>query len=76
MSVQDLLRAYRAYNEVVRQVAEETGALLIADENSIPGNTAHFADSVHLTDQGSRAQAQRVAHGLINSPILQRILSQ
>jgi len=76
MSVQDLLRAYRAYNEVVRQVAEETGALLITEENSIPGDTVHFVDSIHFTDEGSRAQAQRVANGLINSPLLQGILSQ
>ena len=75
MSIDGLIEAYAEYNKVVRQVAEETGAVLIADENAIPGDAEHFADSVHFTDKGSHLMAARVARGLIQSPALQDIVS-
>ena len=67
MSPKGLIEAYRSYNHVVGHVAAETGALLVAGENSIPGDREHFVDSVHFTDKGSRAMADRVAHALIES---------
>lgn len=67
MSIDDLLVAFGAYNDVIREVAEETGAMLIDRELSIPGDPANFVDSVHFTDVGSRAMAARVADGLLTS---------
>jgi lysophospholipase L1-like esterase len=75
MTTADLIQAYDTYNEVVRQVAQETGALLIADENSIPGDADNFADSVHFTDKGSYVMSQRVAHALLESNHLEEIFS-
>jgi len=73
MSIEGLLEAYASYNEVVRQVAEETGAFLIADENVIPADAVHFADSVHFTDKGSHAMAERVVQGLLKSAVMREI---
>jgi lysophospholipase L1-like esterase len=60
-----LIEAYARYNRVVREVAADTGAILIAGEDSIPDDAAHFADSVHFTDAGSQAMADRVSRALI-----------
>jgi len=64
MTPRGLLAAYARYNEVIRAVARETGALLIEGEQGIPGDAAHFTDSVHFTDVGSRAMASRVSDSL------------
>ena len=68
MSLEGLLNAYQRYNDVIRSVASQTGALLIDGENDIPGDAAHFVDSVHFSDQGSAAMARRVAKALANDP--------
>jgi hypothetical protein len=75
MSINGLLEGYASYNEVVRQVAQESGALLVSDENSIPGDGRHFADSVHFSDEGSLAMAQRVARGLVESSAVRKLVA-
>jgi lysophospholipase L1-like esterase len=62
-----LINGIDRYNEIVRAVADETGALLIGHENDIPGDPVHFVDAWHLTDAGSRAMAQRVSRFLESS---------
>jgi lysophospholipase L1-like esterase len=62
-----LIASYERYNEIIRQVARESGAVLIDGENSIPGDSRHFVDSVHFTDLGSAAMAERVTAALIPS---------
>jgi len=69
-----IISAYERYNEIVREVANETGALLIEGENEIPGDAVHFNDSVHFTDAGSEAMAQRISRALITSPRMQEFL--
>ena len=73
MSIHGLIQGYAEYNDVVREVASETGVVLIDGENSIPGDAQHFADSVHFTDKGSHLMARRVARGLIQSSRLQEL---
>jgi lysophospholipase L1-like esterase len=73
LSADDLLAAFERYNQIVREVALKTGALLIEGENGIPGDPIHFVDSVHFTDAGSRAQAQRIATALEKSAAFQEI---
>jgi len=75
MSISDLLQGYAGYNDVVRQVAGETGSLLIGEENSIPPDGQHFADSVHFTDQGSHIMSERVANALLQSTALQEVFA-
>jgi len=73
MSIEALLAGYEAYNTAIRQVAHETGALLIEDELSIPGDGTHFTDSVHFTNLGSAAMAERVARALLASGLVQDV---
>jgi lysophospholipase L1-like esterase len=75
LAVNDIVRTFAEYNRVIREVAAETGALLIENENDIPADDEHFRDSVHFTDEGSRAMAQRVSRALIGSSALQRLIA-
>ncbi|MCP3919435.1 MAG: SGNH/GDSL hydrolase family protein [bacterium] len=56
----DFVGLFAAYNGVIRRVAAQEGALLVEGEHDIPADGEHFRDSVHFTDAGCRAQAQRV----------------
>jgi lysophospholipase L1-like esterase len=70
-----LIEGYERYNQIVREVARETGALLIEGENDIPGDSVHFFDTVHFTDVGSKAMAARVSGALVSSPTLRRLVA-
>ena len=76
MTPRGLIGAYERYNQVIREVASETGALLIDGETAIPGDALHFADSVHFTDAGSRAMATRVSSALGGSAEVRALLSR
>jgi lysophospholipase L1-like esterase len=62
-----LLDGFAEYNRVIRQVATETGVLLIEAAESVPGDSQHFNDSVHFKDAGADAMARVVADGLKRS---------
>jgi lysophospholipase L1-like esterase len=64
MTPKGLLGGYARYNDIIREVARVTGAVLIEGEHDIPGDARHFADSVHFTDAGSRAMATRISRAL------------
>jgi lysophospholipase L1-like esterase len=68
-----IIAVYARYNRIIREVAAETGALLIEGENDIPGDPAHFTDSVHFSDAGSAAMARRISTALIASPALREL---
>jgi lysophospholipase L1-like esterase len=68
LGVDTILAGFEEYNRVIRQVAAETGVLLVEGENDIPGDAAHFRDSVHLSDQGLALQAERVFEVLSEAP--------
>lgn len=68
MALGSVLDGFEAWNRVVRQVALDQGCILVEGELGIPGDRAHFADSVHFTDEGCRLQAQRVLEVLLVSP--------
>jgi lysophospholipase L1-like esterase len=63
-----LIKSYRRYNDIIREVAKATGATLIEGEDDIPGDRAHFNDTVHFTTLGSRAMATRVGNVLAGDP--------
>jgi lysophospholipase L1-like esterase len=70
MSLGGVLDGFDAWNRAVRRVAQEQGCVLVEGEDGIPGDRAHFADSVHFTDEGCRLQAQRVLEVLLVTPQL------
>ncbi|MGH8728537.1 MAG: SGNH/GDSL hydrolase family protein [Burkholderiales bacterium] len=74
MTPELLLAGYARYNEIIREVVRNTGAVSIEGEMEIPGDSVHFNDTVHFKDAGSRAMAARVAKGLLGSPEFQSLL--
>jgi lysophospholipase L1-like esterase len=68
MNIDGFLSAQRAYNKAIREAAAATGAVLVEGEDEIPGDPVHFADSVHLTDAGCRAMAERVSTRILAMP--------
>jgi lysophospholipase L1-like esterase len=68
MSIDGLLQGFEEYNRVIREVARDTGALLIEGEDRIPPDARHYTDSVHFSDAGSRAMATRVSEALLADP--------
>lgn len=69
-----LMDGYDRYNQIMREVARETGALLIEKEHDIPGDPVHFNDTVHFTDAGSKVMAERISRELVASPRLRHLL--
>ena len=69
-----LIDGYARYNQVAREVAAETGALLLGGENDIPGDAAHFSDTVHFSDAGAQAMSERIYRGLAASPALRQLV--
>lgn len=74
LSVETILDGFDAYNRVIREEARRLGTVLVEGEDTIPGDAAHFADSVHFTDAGCALQAERVLRALEASPRFRRIL--
>jgi lysophospholipase L1-like esterase len=70
MTPEQLLSAFQAYNSAIRAAAVSSGAVLIDDDARIPADEANFVDSIHFTDRGSRAMAERVYRGLRNSGVI------
>ena len=68
LDVPGLMAGFREYNRVIREVAKETGVILVEDENRIPGDAEHFNDSVHMTDAGLAIQAERIFEVLSEAP--------
>jgi lysophospholipase L1-like esterase len=76
MAPPGLLAGYALYNGVIREVAASRGTLLVGDEDSIPADAQHYVDSVHFTDAGSTAMADRVARALIAAPIMRSLVAK
>lgn len=75
MTIDGLLAGFEEYNRVIREVARDTGALLIDDEERIPGDGVHYTDSVHFSDTGSRVMADRVAEALEGAPRVRALVA-
>lgn len=74
MTPQGLLASFTRYNEIIREVSQATGVILIGGEMDIPGDDKHFNDTVHFKDAGSRLMAKRVSDALLNAAPFQRLV--
>ena len=68
MTAELLLDCLEAYNEVVRRVAEEKGAIRFELATLVPADDEHFNDSVHMKDPGLAIVGQCVVQALVKSP--------
>ena len=73
MTPEGILTGFRAYNQVIAEVGAAKGAPVIDGEDEIPGDTVHFQDSVHFTDEGCRAMARRICSRLVQNPDVARV---
>jgi lysophospholipase L1-like esterase len=67
LSPEAILAGYAEYNRVIAAVARDTGAVLIAEHDAIPGTAEYFYDSVHFTERGYVAMAERVTAELLRA---------
>lgn len=63
-SIEHLLDGFDLYNFIIRKMGSEYDVLLVEKEEGILGNEANFVDSVHFSDTGSQAMAERVYEAL------------
>jgi lysophospholipase L1-like esterase len=75
MSPPALIDSFARYNEIITEVARQTGVLVIDGEELIPGDNEHFNDTVHFKDAGSRAMARRVSDALLQLPAFQELVA-
>jgi hypothetical protein len=75
MSPAGLLESFARYNQIITQVARDTGVLLIDGELDVPGDTEHFNDTVHFKDAGSRIMARRVSESLLQSSAFKQLVA-
>ena len=67
----EFLHHHSAFNEVIRQVSEETGALFIDNESEFGGDIEYFIDYVHYTPKGVRRLADNYAEFIRSRNIIQ-----
>lgn len=75
MSVEGILQGFEEYNRVIRQVARETGAVLVDGEDAIPGTDEYFSDSVHFKDAGCQRMSRRVVDTLFASEAVRALVA-
>lgn len=76
LGVDGALRGFGAYNARMREVAAETGAVLIDDLDAIPPDGVHYTDSVHFTDAGAAKMAERVSRAVLASPAIAQVFTR
>jgi lysophospholipase L1-like esterase len=74
LSPADFIGVFAEYNRVMRDTAVSHRAVLVGGEDEIPADDRHFADSVHFTDEGSRAQGLRVSSALMKTPEVEALV--
>ncbi len=62
---------HKAFNEAIRQVAEETDVLFIDNESKLGNNKEYFIDFVHYTPKGVTVLANNYATFLIGNNLIQ-----
>jgi acyl-CoA synthetase (AMP-forming)/AMP-acid ligase II/acyl carrier protein len=76
MSVGAFLDVNDEFNRVYRQVAAETGALLVDVVGLLPPTSEYFEDSSHCTALANAVLGERVGRALGEDPRFQRLLLQ
>jgi acyl carrier protein len=75
MSIAALLDVKDEFNRVYREVATQTGALLVDLAGVLPPTKAYFEDSSHFTPEANRIIGGRVGRALCDDPRVQQLLA-
>lgn len=76
MSITGMIEAREAYQRAQIDTAEKTGCGLIDLAEAIPPDGAHYVDSTHFTDAGSRRMAETVSESLLVNPEFLSLMAQ
>ncbi|HEY2865246.1 MAG TPA: AMP-binding protein [Casimicrobiaceae bacterium] len=74
MSIPALLDVKDEFNRVYREVAAQTGALLVDLAGALPPTRVYFEDSSHFTPKANRIIGERVGRALCDDPRVQQLL--
>src|SRR5262249_4427880 len=74
MTIDDLLDGIDYYNQAIVQYARSQRIPVVEDRESIPADSKHFADCMHLTDAGCTTMAGRFARFLESNKMIDRII--
>jgi lysophospholipase L1-like esterase len=74
LTLDQMIEGYDDENSAMHTVARQTGAVFLGNEFSIPGDSRHYADSVHFTDAGAAAMARRVTAILFTNPRINALI--
>jgi len=76
MTIDDLMESMDVYNDAIVEYAHARGVPVAEDRTSIPGDSHHFADAVHLADAGSALMAERFRRFLYERKILDELVKK
>jgi lysophospholipase L1-like esterase len=76
MTIDGLLDGFDMYNNALVGYAGTHHVPVIDDRDSIPGDSAHFADWAHFTDQGAAAMGRRFAGFIEQNKLLQAAIDR
>jgi len=74
-SKDDLLKALKSYNDVIREYKGADGVIVLETVNAVASTAENFVDSVHFSDKGSELFGEHIAAKLSASPELQLLIS-
>jgi len=60
MSIDDLLAGIDSYNQAIVRYARSHGVPVVEEITSIPPDSQHFVDCIHLSDRGCALMADRM----------------
>ncbi|MEX2285788.1 MAG: SGNH/GDSL hydrolase family protein [Planctomycetaceae bacterium] len=76
MTIDDLLDALDNYNEAIAQYATSHGLPVLEDRTSVPGDSEHYVDYVHMTDKGCAAMADRFLRFFDERKLIEQLIAR
>jgi len=70
MSIDGMLHAMDTYNAAILEYGRRARLVVVDERTTIPADSDHFADCMHLTDRGNEAMAQRFFRALMASGLI------
>ena len=75
MTMDDLLDGMDYYNDAILRYARAHGMAAVDDRDAIPADDDHYADFVHMTDQGCVRMAERFERFIVDQEIIPGIVA-
>jgi hypothetical protein len=73
MNIDDLLKGIGMYNDAIARYARSHHVPIAEDADSIPADSRHFVDCIHLNDAGCTLMAQRILRCLEENHLIESL---